>query len=146
MTKNKDIIIKVEKVEPQAPMGLDNLLKDIKFNDDGLVPAIAQSVDSGRVLMMAWMNEEAVKQTINTGFAHYYSRSRQKQWKKGESSGHVQKVLSTFLDCDGDTILLLIEQTGAACHTDRESCFYREKRGDKWVAFEAPMQEELKGQ
>jgi len=136
---NKDLIMPVEKVEPLAPMGTDNLLKDIKFNEDGLVPAIAQSVDSGRVLMMAWMNEEAVVQTLNTGYAHYYSRSRQKQWKKGETSGHVQKVLSTFLDCDGDTILLLIEQTGAACHTDRESCFYREKRGDKWVTFEEPI-------
>jgi len=136
---SKDLIMPVEKVEPQAPMGTDNLLKDIKFNDAGLVPAIAQSVDTGRVLMMAWMNEEAVVKTLNSGFAHYYSRSRKAQWKKGETSGNVQKVLNTFLDCDGDTILLLIEQTGPACHTDRESCFHREKRGDKWVAFEEPV-------
>nr|WP_318024131.1 phosphoribosyl-AMP cyclohydrolase [Ghiorsea bivora] len=139
-SENKDLIMPVEKVEPQAPMGLDNLLKDIKFNDDGLVPAIAQSVDTGRVLMMAWMNEEAVKQTLNTNYAHYYSRSRKTQWKKGETSGHVQKVLDIFLDCDGDTILLLIEQTGAACHTNRASCFFREKRGDKWVTFEEPIE------
>jgi len=95
-----------------------SLLDSITFNDAGLVPAIAQDAISGRVLMMAWMNEEAVQQTLETGFAHYYSRSRKKQWKKGESSGHVQKVLDMYLDCDGDTLLLLIEQTGAACHTN----------------------------
>ena len=122
-----------------------SLLDNIKFNDAGLVPAITQDAKTKRVLMMAWMNEEAVQQTLETGFAHYYSRSRNKQWKKGESSGHVQKVLDIFLDCDGDTILLLIEQTGAACHTNRESCFFREKRGDKWVEFEAPIQEEAEG-
>lgn len=138
--KNVDLIIPVEKVEPPVPMGTDSLLKEIKFNDAGLVPAIAQSVDTGRVLMMAWMNKEAVVQTLNSRFAHYYSRSRQQQWKKGETSGNVQRVLDIYLDCDGDTILMLIEQTGPACHTDRQSCFYREKRGDKWVTFEEPMQ------
>lgn len=137
---NKDLIMPVDKVEPTAPMGTDNLLKDITFNADGLVPAIAQSVDTGRVLMMAWMNKEAVVQTLNSGFAHYYSRSRKTQWKKGETSGHVQKVLDIHLDCDGDTILMLIEQTGPACHTNRETCFYREKRGDKWVSFEEPKE------
>ncbi len=141
MTENKDLIMPVEKVESQPFIGTDNLLNQIKFNDQGLVPAITQSVDTGRVLMMAWMNEEAVKQTLNTNFAHYYSRSREKLWKKGESSGHVQKVLEMYLDCDGDTLLLLIKQTGAACHTNRESCFFREKRGDKWVKFEDPIQE-----
>ena len=115
-----------------------SLLQSIKFNEAGLVPAIAQDATSNRVLMMAWMNEEAVQQTLNTGYAHYYSRSRQAQWKKGESSGHVQKVLDMYLDCDGDTILLKIEQTGPACHTNRESCFYREKRGNQWVTFEEP--------
>ena len=123
-----------------------SLMQSIKFNEAGLVPAITQDATTKRVLMMAWMNEEAVQQTLETGFAHYYSRSRQKQWKKGETSGHVQKVLDIFLDCDGDTLLLLIEQTGAACHTNRESCFFREKRGDKWVEFEAPIQEEAEGQ
>ena len=116
-----------------------SLLDGIKFNDAGLVPAIAQDATTGRVLMMAWMNEEAVEQTLATGFAHYYSRSRKKQWKKGESSGHVQKVEQMFLDCDGDTLLLKIEQTGPACHTNRESCFYKQNQDDKWVTIEQPM-------
>jgi len=116
-----------------------SFLQAIKFNDAGLVPAIAQDATSKRVLMMAWMNEEAVNETFNTGFAHYYSRSRQAQWKKGESSGNVQKVLDMYLDCDGDTILLLIEQTGPACHTNRESCFYQQKKSDDWVTIEDPM-------
>ena len=93
-----------------------SLLSSIKFNKAGLVPAIAQDAETGRVLMMAWMNEEAVEQTVETGFAHYYSRSRKQQWKKGESSGHVQEVVEMFLDCDGDTILLIINQTGPACN------------------------------
>ena len=116
-----------------------SLIQAIKFNDVGLVPAIAQDATSGRVLMMAWMNEEAVQQTLETGYAHYYSRSRQTQWKKGESSGNVQKVLDIYLDCDGDTILLKIEQKGPACHTNRESCFYKQKQGNDWVTIEEPM-------
>jgi len=116
-----------------------SLIDSIKFNEAGLVPAIAQDATSGRVLMMAWMNEEAVNETFNTGFAHYYSRSRQQQWKKGESSGNVQRVLDIYLDCDGDTILLKIEQTGPACHTNRESCFYKHKQSDEWVIIEEPL-------
>lgn len=116
------------------------LVEKIKFNDAGLVPAIAQDANTGRVLMMAWMNEQAVRETCNTGFAHYYSRSRQAQWKKGESSGHIQKVLGIYLDCDGDTILLSIEQTGPACHTNRESCFYQQQQADEWVIIEEPLQ------
>lgn len=115
------------------------LISDIKFNDNGLVPAIAQDVTTGRVLMMAWMNEEAINKTLETGFAHYYSRSRQKQWKKGESSGHVQKVVDIYLDCDGDTLLLKIEQTGPVCHTNRESCFYKQSKDGEWVTIEEPM-------
>ena len=116
-----------------------SLMEAIKFNEAGLVPAIAQDATSGRVLMMAWMNKEAVQHTLDTGYAHYYSRSRQAQWKKGESSGHVQKVLDMYLDCDGDTMLLKIEQTGPACHTNRESCFYRHKQGNNWITIEEPM-------
>jgi phosphoribosyl-AMP cyclohydrolase len=125
-------------VNGQRAYGM-SLSGQIKFNDAGLVPAIAQDVKSGRVLMMAWMNEEAVNQTLHTGFAHYYSRSRQKQWKKGESSGHVQKVVEMFLDCDGDTLLLKIEQVGPACHTNRESCFYKQQQDGEWVTIEEPM-------
>ncbi len=119
--------------------GLMSLLESITFNKAGLVPAIAQDAESGRVLMMAWMNEEAVEQTLATGFAHYYSRSRQKQWKKGESSGHVQQVVEIYLDCDGDTLLLKIKQTGPACHTNRESCFYQQQQDEKWVNIEEPI-------
>ncbi|MDQ6951433.1 MAG: phosphoribosyl-AMP cyclohydrolase [Mariprofundales bacterium] len=116
-----------------------SLLDAIQFNDAGLVPAIAQEVSSGRVLMMAWMNAEAVTQTLATGFAHYYSRSRQCQWKKGASSGHLQQIKAIHLDCDGDTILLTIAQTGSACHTNRKSCFYRQQVDDHWSVIEEPI-------
>ncbi len=111
----------------------------IKFDAHGLLPAIAQDAESGRVLMLAWMNEEAVRQTIETDFAHYYSRSRKCQWKKGESSGHIQKVVDMYLDCDGDTILLKVKQTGPACHTDRKSCFYRQRQDGEWKTIEEPV-------
>jgi phosphoribosyl-AMP cyclohydrolase len=116
-----------------------SLLEAIQFNEAGLIPAIAQDATTDRVLMMAWMNEKAVEQTLETGFAHYYSRSRRKQWKKGESSGHVQKVVEIFLDCDGDTLLLKIEQTGPACHTNRKSCFYKQNQNGEWATIEEPI-------
>ena len=103
-------------------------LSDIKFNKDGLVPVITQCVQSGTVLMMAWMNEEALKKTIDTNDMYYFSRSRQKLWQKGETSGHFQKLIELRLDCDNDTILALIEQTGAACHTGTKSCFFKSIR------------------
>jgi len=103
-------------------------LSGIKFNKDGLIPVIAQCVQSGTVLMMAWMNEEALKKTIDTNDMYYFSRSRQKLWQKGETSGHFQKLIELRLDCDNDTILALIEQTGAACHTGTKSCFFKSIR------------------
>lgn len=103
-------------------------LSGIKFNKDGLIPVIAQCVQSGTVLMMAWMNEEALKKTIDTNDMYYFSRSRQKLWQKGETSGHFQKLIELRLDCDNDTILALIEQTGAACHTGTKSCFFKSLR------------------
>lgn len=107
-------------------MNENALLADVKFDEKGLVCAIAQDAQTLRVLMVAWMNAEALQQTAATGFAHYYSRSRQKQWMKGEESGHTQKVHELRLDCDGDAVIMLIEQAGGiACHTGRESCFYR---------------------
>ncbi len=115
------------------------MLDAIRFNEAGLVPAIAQDDQTGEVLMMAWMNAEAVAQTLSTGFAHYYSRSRQSQWKKGESSGHVQQIQSICLDCDGDTLLLRIKQKGAACHTMRPSCFYREWQNNQWKIIAEPI-------
>ncbi len=101
-------------------------LKNLKFNEQGLIPAIAQDASSGQVLMLAWMNEESLKLTIATGFATYFSRSRGKIWKKGETSGHVQKVVRVSADCDFDCILLQVEQTGPACHTGEKSCFFNE--------------------
>ncbi len=99
-------------------------LSCVKFNEQGLVPAIAQDARSGQVLMMAWMNEASLRLTLETGYATYYSRSRQQLWKKGETSGHVQRVLGIKADCDGDTLLMQVEQTGAACHTGHRSCFF----------------------
>ncbi|WP_029457100.1 phosphoribosyl-AMP cyclohydrolase [Solidesulfovibrio alcoholivorans] len=106
----------------------------------GLVPAIAQEACTGEVLMMAYMNEEAYDKTLETGEVHYYSRSRQKLWHKGGTSGHVQKVKSVRLDCDADTILVLVEQIGgAACHTGRKSCFYTELTSDGEERVCSPM-------
>ena len=97
----------------------------IAFNADSLVPAIAQQHDTGAVLMMAWMNREAVIATLTTGRVTYYSRSRQALWRKGETSGHTQALKAFRIDCDGDTLLLFIDQIGPACHTNRAHCFYR---------------------
>ncbi|MBL4908129.1 MAG: phosphoribosyl-AMP cyclohydrolase [Sneathiella sp.] len=101
-----------------------NLTKLLKYNKDGLIPAIAQQHDSGEVLMMAWMNADAIEETLATGRVCYWSRSRQSLWRKGESSGNAQKLIDFRLDCDGDTILLLVEQDGVACHTGRHNCFF----------------------
>ena len=111
------------------------LVDAIKFNDQGLVAAIAQQHDTGEVLMMAWMNAESVALTLQTGQVHYWSRSRQALWHKGESSGQVQALKSLRLDCDGDTILLLVDQTGVACHTGRRNCFFQEWQDDGWVTL-----------
>ena len=102
------------------------LEKLLKFNEDGLIPAIAQQHDTGEVLMMAWMNKDAIAETLETGKVCYWSRSRQSMWRKGETSGNQQKLIHFRLDCDGDTILLLVDQVGAACHTGRRDCFFYE--------------------
>ena len=99
-------------------------IEKLKFNDDGLVPAIVQEEGTGRVVMMAWMNEASLKSTIETGKTHFWSRSRQKYWMKGESSGHTQEVKDIAFDCDGDTLLMKITQVGAACHTVERTCFF----------------------
>jgi len=96
----------------------------IRFDEAGLVPAIAQQYDTGEVLMMAWMNRDAVDETLRTGRVCYWSRSRRKLWRKGETSGQVQRLIDFRIDCDGDTLLLLVDQQGVACHTGRRSCFY----------------------
>jgi phosphoribosyl-AMP cyclohydrolase len=109
-------------------------LDEIEWNESGLVPAIAQDAVSGRVLTLAWMNREALAETAKTGRAVYWSRSRAKLWRKGEESGHVQKVLELRVDCDADAILLKVEQVGGiACHTGRESCYFRKLDNGRWV-------------
>ena len=114
----------------------------VKWNSDGLVAAIAQDASTGRVLMMAWMNPESLELTIAEQRAVYYSRSRQALWRKGESSGHVQKLHRIELDCDGDTLLLQVTQVGdIACHTGRQSCFYRRWQEGNWTASEPVLKD-----
>ena len=118
----------------------ERLLAAVKFTGaDQLVPAIAQQHDSGRVLMLAWMNRDALRETFESGRACYWSRTRRALWRKGETSGQVQRVLSVSLDCDGDTILLEVEQTGVACHTGRPSCFFRRAEDGRWGETEPPL-------
>ncbi|NRB37799.1 MAG: phosphoribosyl-AMP cyclohydrolase [Pseudomonadales bacterium] len=113
---------------------MTDFLDQIKWTDDGLVPAIAQDHKTGEILMMAWMNRESVALTVAENRAIYYSRSRQKIWRKGESSGHIQELKSMSMDCDNDVLLLQVKQLGdIACHTGRRSCFYREYQNGEWV-------------
>ncbi|CUH41464.1 phosphoribosyl-AMP cyclohydrolase [Ruegeria atlantica] len=114
-------------------------LSSLKFNDAGLIPAIAQDEASGEVLMMAWMNAEAVEKTLETRRVTYWSRSRQSFWIKGETSGHVQELIDFRVDCDRDCLLVLVRQTGAACHTNRRTCFYTAVRECEEVELMRPM-------
>lgn len=110
-----------------------SFLDEVKWDQQGLVPAIAQDAQSGRILMMAWMNRESLAETVRSGVAVYYSRSRQKLWRKGETSGHQQAIESLHLDCDGDALILKVQQKGGiACHTGRESCFFRRFENGDW--------------
>ena len=102
----------------------EEIVKKLKFDPNGLIPAIAQDEKTGEVLMMAWMSEESLQLTISSGFATYFSRSRNSLWKKGETSGHLQEVVSITADCDFDCILMKVKQTGVACHTGKKSCFF----------------------
>ncbi len=117
-------------------------LNEIRWTDDGLVPAIAQDADNGDILMMAWMNRESLQLTVEEGQAVYWSRSRGKLWRKGESSGHQQVLRDIRLDCDADVILLKVEQKGGiACHTGRRSCFYRTLKDGEWVSAEPVLKD-----
>lgn len=102
-----------------------SFLSAVKFDDNGLVPAIAQSKETGEILMMAWMNRDTLRETLATGQVTYWSRSRQKPWRKGETSGNHQRLVEAYVDCDGDTLLLKVDQMGPACHTGAPSCFFR---------------------
>lgn len=114
----------LENAAPGTRTALAEVLERIPFNSEGLIPAIAQDVASREVLMLAWMNREAFERTLADGYACYWSRSRQTLWRKGETTGHLQRLHELRLDCDGDAVLLLVKQTGPACHTNRPSCFY----------------------
>jgi phosphoribosyl-AMP cyclohydrolase len=113
-------------------------MTEFAFNADGLIPVIAQQHDTGEVLMLAWMNRAALDETIATGRVCYYSRSRGKLWRKGESSGQIRRLVELRLDCDGDTILALVDQTGVACHTGRRNCFFSALRDGEWVEIAQP--------
>lgn len=121
------------------PETTDALLAAISFNQDGLVPAIAQQHDTGEVLMMAWMNRDAVLETLATGRVCYFSRSRNRLWRKGETSGQLQHLHEFRVDCDGDTLLLLVRQEGVACHTGRRNCFFRAVRDGAFTEIAAPL-------
>jgi phosphoribosyl-AMP cyclohydrolase len=119
-----------------------NWLDDICFDDDGLVPVIAQDATTGRVLMVAWANREAIAETVVTRQAVYWSRSRARLWRKGEESGHTQQVREIRLDCDGDVVLYAVEQAGGiACHTGRASCFFRRLANDRWETVDPVLQD-----
>jgi phosphoribosyl-AMP cyclohydrolase len=120
----------------------ESWLDEIRWTDEGLVAAIAQDAETGTILMFAWMNRESLALTVSEGYAVYWSRSRNKLWRKGEESGHRQKVSGILLDCDEDVILLLVEQMGGiACHTGRESCFYRQLLDGKWLAVKPVLKD-----
>jgi phosphoribosyl-AMP cyclohydrolase len=120
----------------------DSWLNKVNWTHDGLVPVVVQEAGGGKVLMFAWMNREALKSTVSSGEAVYWSRSRKKLWRKGEESGHVQKVKEIRLDCDQDVLLLTVEQIGGiACHTGRHSCFFQKLRSGKWVVTDPVIKE-----
>jgi phosphoribosyl-AMP cyclohydrolase len=121
------------------PSAAAALLPALKFDRDGLVAAVAQQHDTGEVLMLAWMNRDAVTETLATGRVCYWSRSRQSLWRKGETSGQAQRLVELRVDCDGDTVLLLVDQTGSACHTGTRSCFFRAVRGGRLERIAEPI-------
>lgn len=125
---------------PQA--AIDKMLAVVKFDSQGLVPAIAQQHGTGEVLMMAYMDRNAVAETMSTGRACYWSRSRKGPWRKGDTSGHIQELVELKVDCDGDTLLIEVEQTGVACHTGRHNCFFRAIRDGELVEI-APVEVDM---
>jgi phosphoribosyl-AMP cyclohydrolase len=133
------VLKQTEKLPSGSGLPLAEVLDGLPWNVDGLIPAIAQQHDSGEVLMLAWMNREALEETLATGRVCYFSRSRQQLWRKGESSGQVQRLKELRFDCDGDTILLKVDQTGPACHTGRRDCFYNKVDGDRVVVDRDPL-------
>lgn len=121
-----------------ATQDASEVLAALRFGGDGLIPAVAQQHDSGEVLMLAWMNRDAVAETLRTGRVCYWSRSRKQLWRKGESSGHVQRLVELRIDCDGDALLVRVDQSGVACHTGTRSCFFRAVRDGKLHEIQKP--------
>lgn len=132
-------VLETQKKGDKTP--LNSALSELKFNDAGLIPAIAQQHDTGEVLMMAWMNKQSIEETLETGHVCYWSRSRNNYWRKGESSGNQQTLISMSADCDGDTLLVKVNQKGAACHTGRRDCFYNEISKDGLQINSNPIQD-----
>lgn len=128
-----------ERMNVGEGLPLQEVIDNLPYNADGLVPAIAQQHDSGEVLMMAWMNADSIRETLRTGRVCYWSRSRQAYWRKGESSGQEQHLVEMRFDCDGDTLLLKVDQQGAACHTGRRNCFYNKVDGERVLVDNAPL-------
>ncbi|HUC67928.1 MAG TPA: phosphoribosyl-AMP cyclohydrolase [Stellaceae bacterium] len=118
--------------------GFTALMAELRFDEHGLVAALAQQHDTGEALMLAWMNRRALEETLRTGMVHYWSRSRNALWRKGESSGQTQRLIELRVDCDGDALLLLVDQHGVACHTGRRSCFFRAWRDGTLVEIARP--------
>tara|TARA_Y100000588_G_C13646365_1_gene666021 strand:+ start:132 stop:551 length:420 start_codon:yes stop_codon:yes gene_type:complete len=126
----RDYFIALEQLENNSSLALPEVIEQLAFNEQGLIPVITQDAETKIMLMFAWMNKEALQKTLATKRMTYWSRSRQELWVKGETSGHVQRVISMSFDCDGDAILCQVEQQGAPCHTGRESCFYLNVEAD----------------
>ncbi|WP_404418926.1 phosphoribosyl-AMP cyclohydrolase [Marinospirillum sp.] len=139
MASNNPFWKELENAPSGTEKSLSEALDQLAFNDQGLITAIAQQADSGEVLMLAWMNRESLEITLQEGRACYWSRSRQQLWRKGESSGQVQWLKGLRVDCDGDALLLLVDQQGPACHTGRRSCFYFDLNGERLEVVAEPV-------
>ncbi len=129
---------RLERAPAGESVGLNDVLDALQFNDDGLIPAIAQRRDTGEVVMVGYMNRATLEETLNTGRVCYYSRSRKRVWRKGEESGNVQRLRELRIDCDGDALLLIVDQTGPACHTGQRRCFYLKVDGDRVSVTDTP--------
>jgi phosphoribosyl-AMP cyclohydrolase len=129
---------RLERAPAGESVGLTDVLDALQFNDDGLIPAVAQRHDTGEVVMVGYMNRATLEETLNTGRICYYSRSRKRVWRKGEESGNIQVLRELRIDCDGDALLLIVEQTGPACHTGQRRCFYLKVDGDRVTVTDTP--------
>ena len=126
---------------PDSSIEIEALISSIAFDANGLIPAIAQRYDTGEVLMLAYMNAASLRETLGTGQVVYWSRSRQALWRKGETSGHTQRLIELRMDCDNDTLLLLVDQTGPACHTNRSNCFFRALKDGRLETISEPVED-----